>query len=158
MLYSRPSLIVQLVKNPPAIQETVVQFLGREDPLEKGQATPVFLGFPVAQLVRICLQCGRPGFDPWVGKIPWTRERLPTLVFWPGEFHGLYGPWGRKESDTTERLSLSLQVEHKNTRQTKLISFNTITMQQDSSMFYFPLPENPLLNLLLFQFNNKSPS
>ena len=29
-------------------------------------------------------------------------------VFWPGEFHGLYSPWGRKESNTTERLSLSL--------------------------------------------------
>ena len=26
---------------------------------------------------RICLQCGRPGFDPWVGKILWRRERLP---------------------------------------------------------------------------------
>ena len=39
---------------------------------------------------RICLQCGRPGVDPWVGKIPWRRERLPTPVFWPGEFHGLY--------------------------------------------------------------------
>ena len=24
---------------------------------------------------RIFLQCGRPGFDPWVGKIPWRRER-----------------------------------------------------------------------------------
>ena len=47
-------------------------------------------------------------FDPWVGKIPWRRERLPTPVFWPGEFHGLYSPWGRKESDTTEQLSLSL--------------------------------------------------
>ena len=38
--------------------------------------------------------------------IPWRRERLPTPVFWPGEFHGLYSPWGRKESDMTERLSL----------------------------------------------------
>ena len=38
--------------------------------------------------------------------IPWRRERLPTLVFWSGEFRGLYGPWGRKESDTTKRLSL----------------------------------------------------
>ena len=28
-------------------------------------------------------------FNPWVGKIPWRRERLPTLVFWPGEFHGV---------------------------------------------------------------------
>ena len=30
------SLIAQLVKNPPAMQETLVRFLGREDPLEKG--------------------------------------------------------------------------------------------------------------------------
>ena len=29
---------------------------------------------------RICLQCGRPGFDPWVRKIPWRRESLPTPV------------------------------------------------------------------------------
>ena len=46
----------------------------------------------------------RPGFDSWAGKIPWRRERLPTPVFWPGEFHGLYGPRGPKESDMTERL------------------------------------------------------
>ena len=38
---------------------------------------------------------------------PWRREQLPTPIFWPGEFHGLYGPWGRKESDTIESLSLS---------------------------------------------------
>ena len=37
---------------------------------------------------RICLQCRRPGFDPWFAKMPWRRERLPTPVFWPGEFHG----------------------------------------------------------------------
>ena len=30
---------------------------------------------------------------------------VPTPVFWPGEFHGLYSPWGRKESDMTERLA-----------------------------------------------------
>ena len=42
--------------------------------------------------------------DPWVGR----RERLPTPVFWPGEFHGLYNPWSHKELDTTEWLSLSL--------------------------------------------------
>jgi len=44
---------------------------------------------------------------PWIGKIPWRRERLPTPVFWPGEFHGLYSPWGHKELDRTEQLSLS---------------------------------------------------
>ena len=49
----------------------------------------------------------RPQFNSWVGKICWRRERLPTLVFWLGEFHGLYSPWGRKESDTTEQLSLA---------------------------------------------------
>ena len=54
---------------------------------------------------KIPLQCRRPGFDPWVGKIPWRRERLSTLVVWPGEFPGLYSPWGCKELDTTERLS-----------------------------------------------------
>ena len=32
---------------------------------------------------------------------------LPTAVCWPGEFHGLYSPWGLKELDMTERLSLS---------------------------------------------------
>ena len=59
-----------------------------------------------ASLVRIRLQCRRPGFDPWIGKIPWRRERLPIPVFWPRKFHGLY-PWGCKELDTTEQLSLS---------------------------------------------------
>ena len=44
----------------------------------------------------------RPGFDPWVGRIPWRREQLPTPVFWPGEFHGLYSPSGPKELDMTE--------------------------------------------------------
>ena len=41
-----------------------------------------------------------------LGRSPLRRERLTTLVFWPGEFHGLYSPWGHKESNTTERLSL----------------------------------------------------
>ena len=42
----------------------------------------------------------------WVGKIPWRRDRLPTPVFFPGEFHELYSPWGYKESVTTDQLSL----------------------------------------------------
>ena len=42
------------------------------------------------QITRILLQCRRHGFYPWVGRIPWRREQLPTPVFWPGEFHGLY--------------------------------------------------------------------
>ena len=78
--------MAQLVKNPPAMWEIWVRFLGWED------------------------QCGKPGFDSWVGKIPWSREKLPMPVFWPGEFQGLYSPWGRKESDKTEQLSVSLTV------------------------------------------------
>ena len=68
----KPSLVAQLVKNPPVMWETWVQSLGWEDPLEKGKATPP--------------------------------------VFWPGEFHGLYSPSGRKESDMTEWLSLSYDI------------------------------------------------
>ena len=33
-------------------------------------------------------QCRRPGFDSWVGKIPWRRAGQPTPVFLPGGFHG----------------------------------------------------------------------
>ena len=50
--------------------------------------------------------------ETWVRTLGWEdpleEERLPTPVFWPGEFHGLYSPWGCKELDMTERLSLSL--------------------------------------------------
>ena len=35
---------------------------------------------------------GDLGFNPWVVKIPWRRERLPTPVFWLGEFDGFYSP------------------------------------------------------------------
>ena len=46
----------------------------------------------LASLVAQVTQFGRPGFDPWVGKILWRRERLLTPVFWPGEFCGLSIP------------------------------------------------------------------
>ena len=55
---------------------------------ELGRSLGEGIGYPlqyswaslVAQLVRIRLQCWTPGFDPWVGKVPWRRERLPTPV------------------------------------------------------------------------------
>ena len=63
---------------------------------------PVFLGLPWWLRWWICLQCGRPGFTPWVRKIPWRREWLPTPVFLLGEFHELRSLvgcslWGREE-------------------------------------------------------------
>ena len=65
-----------------------IQSLSQEDPLEEGMATHASIlawSIPwtgsqelqaslVAQRVKICLQCRRPGFNPWVGKIPWRRE------------------------------------------------------------------------------------
>ena len=70
----RASLIVHLVKNPPTMQEIPVGFLGREDLLERVQATHssnswAFLG---AQLVKNLLAM----WETWVGKIPWRRESL----------------------------------------------------------------------------------
>ena len=57
-----------------------------------------------------CRRCKRLGFDSWVGKIPWRRQWQPTPVFLLGETHGQrslagHSPWGRKESDTTDRLT-----------------------------------------------------
>ena len=73
---------------------------------------------------RICLQCRRPGFDPWVRKIPWRREWQPAPVFLPGESHGQrslagYSPWCRKESDMAERLML-LYKPSQNTEKSSL--------------------------------------
>ena len=70
--------MVQPVKNVPAMQETQVQSLAWEDPLEKGMAT-------------------YSSILAW--KIPWTEEPC-----------GLYSSRGHKESDSTERLTLSVFI------------------------------------------------
>ena len=70
--------------------------------VEEDSGLPLWLSW-----LRIRQQCGRAGFDPWIGKSPWIREKLPTPVFWPREFPGLCSPWGHKGSDKTECPSLS---------------------------------------------------
>ena len=66
------------------------------------------MGFPGGKESTCqCRRCKRCGFNPWVGKTPWSRKWQPDPVFLPGKFHGQrslvgYSPWGRKESDTTE--------------------------------------------------------
>ena len=92
------SLRAQLVKNLPAVQETPVQFLGWEGYPLQCSWLPCWLIWE-----RIRLQCGRPGFDPWVGRIPWRRERPPTSVFWPGEFW----PWTLVHGVTKSQIKLS---------------------------------------------------
>ena len=103
------SLVAQLVKNPPAMQETLVRFLGQEDPRRRDRLpTPVFLGFPGGWAGKeSACNAGDLGSILRLGRSP-RREQLPTPVFWPGELHGLYSPWGCKELDVTEGLSLSM--------------------------------------------------
>ena len=43
------------------------------------------MGFPSGADSKACMQGKRPGFDPWVRKIPWRRKWLPSPVFLPGE-------------------------------------------------------------------------
>ena len=70
------SLIAQVVKNLPAMQETWVRFLDQEVSLEKGTGYPLQYSWAsfVAQLVK---NPRRPGFDPWVGKIPREGKVYP---------------------------------------------------------------------------------
>ena len=63
-----------------------------------------------------CRRLKRCGFDPWVRKIPWRRAWPPTPVFLTGASHGQrsltgYSPWGPKELDTTEQLTLQSRHE-----------------------------------------------
>ena len=101
-------LIAQLIKNPPAMQETPARFLGWEDPLEKGETThSSILGLRVAQLVKNLPAMGEtwvqsPGredplekgkathFSILAWRIPWTlwsmgsqsRTRLSEFCFY----------------------------------------------------------------------------
>ena len=67
----------------------------------------------MAQMVESACNAERPGFNPWVRKIPWSRKWQPTSVSLPGkpqEWRSLAGcsSWGHKESDMTERLHFHL--------------------------------------------------
>ena len=63
-----------------------------------------------------CRRHKRCGFNPWVGKIPWRTKWQPTPVCLPGESHGQRSsagcsPWGCKESDTSEQLSIQYEAQ-----------------------------------------------
>ena len=87
-----------------------------------------WVGFPGGSDGKNRLKCRRPGFIPWVRKIPWRREWLTTPVFLPGKFYGQrtlsgYSPCGHKESDTTEQLSLHI---------------SPLSIRSHFSFYYFP--------------------
>ena len=97
------SLVTQLVKNLPAMQETPVRFLGCEDPLEKGQATHAnILGLPCGSAGKeFTYNVGDLGSIPGLGRSPGEGNSYPL------QYSGLRSPWtkqsmGCKELDTTE--------------------------------------------------------
>ena len=96
----------------PIISSSVVPFsshLQSFPALESFQMSQFFTqGFPfgLASKESAC-SVGDLGSIPGLERFPWRRERLPTLVFWLGEFHAQHSSWDHKELDTTEWLSLS---------------------------------------------------
>ena len=82
-------------------------------------------------------------FDPWVGKILWTRKWQPTPVILPGKFHGQrslagYSPWAHKQSDMTERAHT-----HKHTL--LLLFYVSIPNTKDKAMLFLTDTNNLLL-------------
>ena len=67
--------------------------------------------------LSVCLQCGRPRFDPWVGKILWRRKWQPTPVLLPGKPHRWRSLVGyslpAKELDVTEQLKKKQKQKQK---------------------------------------------
>ena len=94
---------------------------------------------------RMCLQCRKPRFSPWLRKIPWSRTWQPTPVFLPGECHGQrrlvgYSPWGHKELDMTQQLTLycaaiSLWLSSQQINHTCQAIFGTQVSQVTESLF-----------------------
>ena len=67
-----------------------------------------------------CRRHKRLRFDPWVGKITWSRKGQLSSVVLPGKFHGQrslegYCPWGLRESDMTELLNIHSHI-HRHTQ------------------------------------------
>ena len=90
------------------MQETPVQFLGQEDPLEK-EGISYALQYSWASLLAQLVKNLPAMWETWVGYLGWEdaleKGKATTPLLWTGEFQGLHSPWGCKESDTTERLS-----------------------------------------------------
>ena len=71
---------------------------------------------------------------------------------WPGKFHGLYTPWGRKESDTTEQLALHFTSQALRSKITclrlftQLVKFKTKSARFKAHTLHHPVPENTYVN------------
>ena len=72
------------------------------------------MGFPCGSVGKESTRsAGDLDSIPGLGRFPWRREKLPTPVFCSGEFHGLYSPWGCKESDMTDNIVMwNREIKH----------------------------------------------
>ena len=71
-------------------------------------------GFPGGSDGKERLQCRRPGFSPWVRKIPWRRKWQPTPVFSPGQSHGQRGLTGYLVHGVTKGMDVgNIHVQKK---------------------------------------------
>ena len=84
---------------------------------------PTYRASLVAQTISICLWCRRPGFSPWVGKIPCRRAWQLTPVFLPGESPWTEEPggvqsmgWQRVGHDGTTKHILNMWIQFTNIR------------------------------------------
>ena len=103
MGFSRQEHWGQVPFPPPRIKSTPLSSpaLGGGFFLLAPRGKPVRLHEPEVKRLPAMWESGRPGFDPWVGKIPWRRKWQPTPVFLPGESPGQrslvgYSQWGHK--------------------------------------------------------------
>ena len=80
------SLVAQLLKNLPAMQETLVQFLGQKIPWKKDRLpTPVFLGFPGgSDSKESACNVGDLGSIPGLGRSPGGGHGNPHQYSWLG--------------------------------------------------------------------------
>ena len=75
--------------------------------------TPVFLGFPGGSAGKeSSCKVGDLGSIPGLGRSPGEVKGYPHQYFGLENSHGLYSPWGHKELDRTEKLSLHFTLVH----------------------------------------------
>ena len=145
------SFIAQLVKNPPAMQETPVQFPDREDPLKRQATHSSILGFPCGSAGKESA-CNLGNLSP----IPWLRRSPGEEKGYPLQYSGLENSMDfivhvvTKESNMTERLSLHFTsyVLEKNLCPYYVCKDQHPPIRLDRLKFYFQFLQYFALNIL----------
>ena len=145
LFFFQSTLIAQLVKNLPAMQETPVQFQVRKICWRRDRLpSPVFLGFPVAQLVK-----NPPAmWETWVRSLGWEdplekgKATHSSILAWRS-------PWGHKESDMTEQPSFLMKIKFYK------IHFDDnkkrSTVQKKRKLIFSSLPPGTCIEFIQFQ-------